>query len=68
MFPDVGQRIKQCRKEHHMTQQELADSLHISVNTLSSYECNRTIPTMSMISDLADLFDTTMDDIIRYVK
>ncbi len=68
MFPDVGQRIKQCRKEHHMTQQELAEYLHISVNTLSNYEHNRTIPTLSLISSLADLFDTTMDDIIRYIK
>ena len=68
MFPDIGERIRQIRKARCMTQQELAARLHISVNTLSSYEKNKTTPTLSFISSLADEFETTMDDIIRYVK
>lgn len=68
MFPDVGQRIKQCRKEQNMTQREFAKLLHISVNTLSNYEHNRTIPPLSFVSSLADILNTTMDDIIRYIK
>ena len=68
MFSNVGQRIKQCRKDQNMTQKELAKLLHISVNTLSNYEHNRTVPPLSFMSSLADILNTTMDDLIRYIK
>lgn len=38
---DIGQRLRQLRKENRMTQQELADYLFVSVDSVSGYENGR---------------------------
>lgn len=40
----LKERMREKRKELHMTQQELADECRISVDTIKSYETGRRIP------------------------
>ena len=35
---ELGQRIKDCRTEKGMTQEELADRIYVSRQTISSWE------------------------------
>lgn len=57
-------RIRNLREDFDMTQQEMADLLFINRRTYSSYENGvRSIPT-EILSQIADLFHTSVDYLI----
>ena len=54
---NIGENIKNIRKAHGMEQAELAEKLHISNKTVSSWECGRTEPKIGMIEAMCKIFD-----------
>ncbi|GHP14073.1 transcriptional regulator [Lentilactobacillus fungorum] len=61
----ISDKLKQCRKNKNMTQQDVADKLHVSRKTVSGWENGRSYPDINMIVLLSDLFDVATDDLIR---
>lgn len=61
----IGENIKRFRQAFNMEQKDLADKLHISDKTVSSWECGRTEPKMGMIEDIAEAFGVTKTDLIE---
>lgn len=61
----IGKRIKERRKELDMTQQELADKIEISRNSLSRIE-TAVIPNMTVYTAMriAKALDISMDFLI----
>ena len=65
----IGNRIKELRKSHNLTLEELADTLNkkypdtINFNKgrISKLENNREEPRLSSVKILADFFDVTLD-------
>ncbi|EJC3746414.1 XRE family transcriptional regulator [Enterococcus faecium] len=58
MFPD---RLIELRKLQNLTQQELANLLNVSKQTVGSWERGRTEPSIPMINELANVLNTTTD-------
>ena len=56
-----GQRLKMLRKEAQLTQAELADKLMISVQAVSKWECDNTMPDISQIVPLSAILGVTTD-------
>ena len=65
MFAD---NLIELRKLHHMSQDELADQIHVSRQTLSKYETGESLPDIEKCKKLADVFGVTVDDLISYDK
>ena len=63
MFKD---NLISLRKMKHMSQEELADRLHISRQTLSKYETGESLPDIEKCKAIADVFDVSMDDLVNY--
>lgn len=61
----IEDKIKTYRKEKGWTQKELAELLHLSDKTISSWETGRTYPDLDSLIQLADLFDLTLDELIK---
>lgn len=57
----LGINIKELRKNKRMTQKELADVLHVSQQTIGSWETERAIPGADTLEQLADYFDVSTD-------
>ena len=57
----IGQRIKQRRKELHITQQEMAEHLDISNNHMSSIENGRQKPSLETLLQICDFLKVTPD-------
>ncbi len=57
----LASNIKSCRKEKRMTQQELADTLHVSQQTVGAWETGRAVPGADTLNELADFFGVTAD-------
>ena len=57
----VGERIKELRKKHWLTQQDLSIATQIHSVQISRYENNQTMPTCETLSRIAEVLDTSMD-------
>ena len=62
---EIGKNIRNVRKELKIGQKELADMLHISDKTVSSWEVGRTEPNMEMIELMAEVLKIEKTDIIN---
>lgn len=49
---ELGYKLKQLRKEHELSQEELAQKLHISRQTVYKWESNKCYPDIQNISDI----------------
>mgnify|MGYP001851359216 CR=1 FL=1 len=58
MFAD---RLKQLRKEAHLTQKQLADKLFIDQASISNWETNKTKPDFDKQTELAKIFGVSLD-------
>ena len=56
-----GQRLKLIRKESRITQAELAEKLMVSVQAVSKWECDNTMPDVSQLVPLAAILGVTTD-------
>ena len=64
--PTIGERIKELRKQHGLSQEEVAKYLEIQRSTISLYESGDTTPPAMTIVKLARLFNVTTDYILCY--
>ena len=55
---DIGKNIKELRCSRGMTQEELAERLHVTRQTVSNYENGRTRPDIDMLLDIAAALDS----------
>ncbi|MBN2540425.1 MAG: helix-turn-helix transcriptional regulator [Bacilli bacterium] len=61
-----GQNLQFLRKmRNKMTQEELAEKLDITRQTISKWELDAAYPEMNKLIELCDLFSCTMDQLVR---
>lgn len=61
-----GERLKHLREEKGCTQQDLANQLGISRNTISGYETGARIPDLDTLAMLCDVFQVTADYLLCF--
>lgn len=61
----IGGFIAALRKANGMTQQEVADRLHISNKAVSRWERDESAPDLSLIPAIAELFGVTCDELLK---
>ena len=61
---NIGVKISELRKNKNMTQMELADQLNISFQAVSNWERGNSMPDISKLPELAQLFGVTIDEIL----
>ena len=62
----IAEKIKQLRKDNNMTQEDLAEKLNVSRQTISKWETNITIPDADNIVAISKLFNITTDELLDY--
>ncbi|HAX02478.1 MAG: hypothetical protein A2Y45_04275 [Tenericutes bacterium GWC2_34_14] len=60
----IGDVIKKIRKEHGLTQKDLADLLFVSDKTISSWENDRTVPDIYMLERISKMYHIPMNDLM----
>ncbi len=61
----IGKFIAVLRKASGMTQKELGDKLLVSDKTVSRWERDESLPDLSLIPAIAEIFDITADELLR---
>lgn len=60
----LGETIRSKREERDMTQQELADLLHVTRQTVSRWESGSRCPDLILSKKIADTFDISLDELV----
>ena len=58
---DFSIRIKQLRKDKHLTQAQVAKRIGVTASMVSAYETDIRLPSYEVLVRLADLFGVTVD-------
>jgi putative transcriptional regulator len=65
MAARVRNRVKEFRDERGWTQQQLADAVGVSRQSINSIECNRYVPSLPLALAFARVFGCSTDDIFK---
>ena len=65
LYMNVGEKILQLRKKMGLSQEELAEKLNVTRQTISKWETNQSSPDFEKIVPLCDLFEITTDELLR---
>nr|UWI49639.1 helix-turn-helix domain-containing protein [Clostridioides difficile] len=62
----INTNLKRLRKIHQYTQEELAEKLNISRQSVAKWESGESIPDMDSCIKLAKLYDVRLDDLVNH--
>lgn len=62
---NLAYTIRRQREIHEWSQEELAVMLHVSRQSVSKWESGRSDPSLDMLVAMSDLFDVTLDQLIK---
>lgn len=60
-----SKNLKQFRVAKNMTQEQAAEALGVSTQTVSRWECNTTLPDVTILPKIAALYCVTIDDLYK---
>lgn len=60
-----GERIKKEREKRDWSQSDLSEKIHVSRQSISKWETGKNYPSIEVIIDLSNLFDITIDELLR---
>ena len=63
MFKD---NLMSLRKMKGLSQEELADKINVSRQTLSKYETGESLPDVEKCKQIADVLDVSLDELVTY--
>lgn len=62
----IGMNLKYFRKRNGLSQEELAEKIEVSRQSVAKWESGETLPDIVKCRELANLFGTTIDSLINY--
>lgn len=62
---DIGLAIGYWRRKRGLRQEDLAERIEISVDSIKSYEQGRRIPRLANLLKIADVLEVDLKDLIR---
>ncbi|CCV63942.1 transcriptional regulator, DNA-binding protein [Alteracholeplasma palmae J233] len=65
---EIGKKISTLRKNNNLTQLELADKLGITYQAVSNWERGDSMPDISKLSELSQIFNVTIDELLGNSK
>ena len=62
---ELGNKIKYYRGEKEFSQEELAERVYVSRQTISNWENNKSYPDINSIVLLSEIFEISIDNLIK---
>lgn len=61
----ISERLKVARKESGLTQDQVAEKLYVSRQTISNWENAKSYPDIMNVISLSDLYHISLDDLLK---
>lgn len=65
---EIGSRLKNARSEHGLTQEQVAEELGVSRQSISNWENNRSYPDIVSVIKMSDLYSVSLDELLKEDK
>lgn len=62
---ELGKQIRKYRKEQSLSQDELAEKVYVSRQTISNWENDKSYPDVNSLIFLSEVFHTSIDNLIK---
>lgn len=62
---ELGKQIKEHRQEAHLSQEELANRVYVSRQTISNWENDKSYPDVNSLVLLSEIFQISLDNLIK---
>ena len=62
---ELGKQIKMHRQKVHLSQEELADRVYVSRQTISNWENDKSYPDVNSLVLLSEIFQISLDNLIK---
>ena len=62
---ELGKQIKMHRQEAHLSQEELANRVYVSRQTISNWENDKSYPDVKSLVLLSEIFQISLDNLIK---
>lgn len=62
---NIGIKLKERRKENNITQEQIADMVHVSRQTISNWENGKSYPDIESLLLLGDIYNVSLDELIK---
>jgi len=60
---DLGKKILELRKKENLSQEQLAEKMNVTRQTISKWELNETSPDIKQAKELSKIFKVSLDDL-----
>lgn len=60
---NLGENIKKLRLSNNITQETMAEYLHVSYQTVSKWETGATLPSVTILPSIANMFGVSIDEL-----
>ena len=60
---DLGKKILELRKKENLSQEQLAEKMNVTRQTISKWELNETTPDIKQAKELSRLFKVSLDEL-----
>ena len=64
---NLGEKLKELRKEHGYTQSDLSEKLDVSKSTIARWENENVIPSIKFIKELSKLYDIKLEGLFELI-
>ena len=65
---DIGNKLYELRKSKNLSQEELADKLNVTRQTISKWETNQSTPDFDKIIPLCEIYGISADELLKGIK
>lgn len=62
---NLGESIRTLRGEKHLSQNDLADTLGVSRQSVSKWETEGAVPDLDKLVAMSELFGVTLDELVK---
>ncbi|VTS26586.1 helix-turn-helix domain-containing protein [Streptococcus pseudoporcinus] len=62
---ELGEKLSSCRKKAGLSQEDLAEKIYVSRQTISNWENNRSYPDIHSLIALVNLFNLSLDQLVE---
>ncbi|PER22399.1 MULTISPECIES: helix-turn-helix domain-containing protein [Bacillus cereus group] len=65
---ELGSKLKELRKKNNYSQQQIAEILHVTAQAVSKWENNKSVPDITTLVQISDLYNVSLDYLIKSDK
>ncbi len=62
---EIGKKLKVARIKYGLTQEEIAEKLNVSRQTISNWENEKSYPDIISVIELSSLYSISLDDLLK---